>query len=996
MGKVYRYTDGKVDVVTDGSGFQGNFQVINLPPNMALLSQALDELNLEQVVVSGVPINGVTSGYVYSGDGYPPLRANETELQEPLYITRGKRHLVEPPSGYALGTIDSDFDWAPSWSRYIRAPIDMLKFLTNVIPELVECAFLVRPSASNGVLLPNGTPYKETRNFHTHFLSLPEEKEEVIERLFGLLVLRGYAWIAIGGSGTLLERSPVDRSLRIPSQPIFAARPIIEYPMLSGRSEPLAIEGLPILLRDLPEVDANAVKAVFHEIKSKPATLIRQKQVKALYTKNNARRDIALNHIGKPSRIEIRKVIKKEKNQARFREKAERTKRLDPDFKIFLKSFGPRTVKEILADPEVYHLAKTCDPIEPNYRNWAQTGILYLNGISPKCVSLAHGQSTTYLLSEIELIDIKSRVAAMLAKQVSKSEFSSVVSREEGKHQLEAAIESWFKNPKNLAIKATQSLGKTTFILKSLAKIKDGRRFAMLSPTTVNVEECFETYRTMADDGMMLRGRAQPDLSQPRDTTPRLMCLNYGEVTRFLDRGEEEINKYVCRKCAFAELCSYKKQEKDMADLNPKVIFGVHDYGHLYAPGCGPGKWEPDGVIVDEALRTSGLDINKLKWNRLELFKNFDPVSKDSAEVALQDVIRIIPNFGNHDEVRGYRTKLGILQAIIDGKSHGFIGSDIVVPLIKSFQYRSIPILVIDGTFRETLAAMTLAPFDEVIEINARRNARIVQVIGNGFSKQAMLSKRDNLFNHIKNVVGNFQDAAVFTPKAIRARLGQINNKSHGHFGNVRGKNEWARYPRGLVIGQQQVPTAVLELQAQAFGDVFGFEVERGSFELATRYIRLKNGTTVETRVRVHSDPIVQEFVEHYREDEMIQTIDRLRLVWHDGEPKEVFILSPLALDIEVDQAVKWENFKIGRLHGRVETALTTEPWFVPKSPKQCAVLRPDIWRSADTAARDYAAMPDGWQNSLVSKKFTKSGSRQSITILYFSADSSIEFTRGG
>jgi hypothetical protein len=65
---------------------------------------------------------------------------------------------------------------------------------------------------------------------------------------------------------------------------------------------------------------------------------------------------------------------------------------------------------------------------------------------------------------------------------------------------------------------------------------------------------------------------------------------------------------------------------------------------------------------------------------------------------------------------------------------------------------------------------------------------------------------------------------------------------------------------------------------------------------------RIKSGS-----VSVHPDPRVQAVVEQPREAEMLQAIDRLRLI-HTEKRKTVYILCSVPLDIPVDELVTWNN----------------------------------------------------------------------------------------
>jgi hypothetical protein len=69
----------------------------------------------------------------------------------------------------------------------------------------------------------------------------------------------------------------------------------------------------------------------------------------------------------------------------------------------------------------------------------------------------------------------------------------------------------------------------------------------------------------------------------------------------------------------------------------------------------------------------------------------------------------------------------------------------------------------------------------------------------------------------------------------------------------------------------------------------------------------MRDGSRREANVRVHPDRRVQAVVDQTREAEMVQAIDRLRLV-HSAREKTVYILCNIPLDIPVDELVTWRE----------------------------------------------------------------------------------------
>jgi hypothetical protein len=66
-------------------------------------------------------------------------------------------------------------------------------------------------------------------------------------------------------------------------------------------------------------------------------------------------------------------------------------------------------------------------------------------------------------------------------------------------------------------------------------------------------------------------------------------------------------------------------------------------------------------------------------------------------------------------------------------------------------------------------------------------------------------------------------------------------------------------------------------------------------------------GLPCPSNVSVHPDPRLQAVVEQGREAEMVQAIDRLRLI-HNEKRKTVYILCSIPLDIPINELVTWKQ----------------------------------------------------------------------------------------
>jgi hypothetical protein len=104
--------------------------------------------------------------------------------------------------------------------------------------------------------------------------------------------------------------------------------------------------------------------------------------------------------------------------------------------------------------------------------------------------------------------------------------------------------------------------------------------------------------------------------------------------------------------------------------------------------------------------------------------------------------------------------------------------------------------------------------------------------------------------------------------------------------------------------------------------------------------------------VSVHPDPRVQAVVEQAREAEMLQAIDRLRLI-HADRRKTVYILCKIPLDMPVDWLVTWKQLIADNRLGKAVVKCEERGWDAPPlAPKELTRLFPELWKSEPAARR--------------------------------------------
>jgi hypothetical protein len=218
-------------------------------------------------------------------------------------------------------------------------------------------------------------------------------------------------------------------------------------------------------------------------------------------------------------------------------------------------------------------------------------------------------------------------------------------------------------------------------------------------------------------------------------------------------------------------------------------------------------------------------------------------------------------------------------------------------------------------------------------------------------------------------VVTNKRVRCVLTgenPSGSLPVSGQYAGADIAHFGNIRGTNDFEDHDVVVILGREQPSSRAAERRAMAIW----YDTERPirqikedgrgqvQYPYGERHYRMWDGTRREVRVRVHPDRRVQAVVEQVREAEMIQAIDRLRLI-HTPRKKMVVILCNVPVDLPVDDLITWRQL-VG--DGRLTEALTLceeKRWdALPLVPGELARLFPELWETDKAVERWLANNP--------------------------------------
>jgi hypothetical protein len=514
------------------------------------------------------------------------------------------------------------------------------------------------------------------------------------------------------------------------------------------------------------------------------------------------------------------------------------------------------------------------------------------------------------------------------------------------------------------AIKATQGLGKTDAVCRHM--VRANRSFLYMAPTTDNCVAALATYEGHGGEGgYAWLGRMKEDPNDPG----KLMCINPDFINRkvaFLsNRNTEDKPQSLCVGCPLHRegACGYERQVDFVRDTQPKVIFAPHDFAHMPVPG----DWHPDFVVIDEALRTAGIDTSiKVPFEAIPLNAQNNPKVLEAEIKKHNDDWLQISMRNDTKEIEQHVKKTAIMTAMLEGEKVALLKGEYVLPVRREYVHKDTPTLVIDGTFRQAIAEMYYGQFDAVTTINARRNVRITQVVGNMFTLNAVKKDQGQIQKHLRYLRRTCD--AMVVEKEVRKIMGWEDDPDVMHFRNLRGRNEFKDKQAGVVAGYCSPPANAMEL----FAEVLTGKKPKGSSVKVTRYITDKEGRTLETQYHMHQDQVVQELISASREDELVQAPDRWRTVHHKGAPKEILICAPVVLDLPIDKVVLWNEVKMPLWVERVEQALDTGNGIVPDSAGKKHAMRPDVWDTIRKAKTDNEQRDERWFEGLQKVEFPR------------------------
>ena len=222
LGKKYP----KDEKYSPGVLYSGVFQVYTIP-TMIGLYQLIKQLTKYQVLILGIPKNGLISGNIVSSKNNMIANA----------IARTKEY-IRWTSGISFILIDIDFGSIPDF--VLNTSQEVLDFLISLDPYLMDCGILILPSSSQKF-----NPEKKGWHIYIKCSNVNDKTVKLYaETLQSICWNKGLGTIKLSKSGSMLVRQVFDMAVFSPERLIVESCFSDDENVIFFDIEPLIKEGI--------------------------------------------------------------------------------------------------------------------------------------------------------------------------------------------------------------------------------------------------------------------------------------------------------------------------------------------------------------------------------------------------------------------------------------------------------------------------------------------------------------------------------------------------------------------------------------------------------------------------------------------------------------------------------------------------------------------------------------------------------------------------------
>lgn len=279
---------------------------------------------------------------------------------------------------------------------------------------------------------------------------------------------------------------------------------------------------------------------------------------------------------------------------------------------------------------------------------------------------------------------------------------------------------------------------------------------------------------------------------------------------------------------------------------------------------------------------------------------------------------------------------------------------------------KDLPVLMLDATADVELLRPAI-PGLEVIEIHAQRNAEVRQTYGFTASMKCLTGDDQKYRDEIADLAKRHgENGLMVTYKDAKDRVPLPKGWAAEHFGNLRGLDRHKGRTVIIVTGRLQVPAAKVEAFARGlFYDSEEQLETTGEYERQAVGFRMRDGQHIGVKTWRHRCPIVDRVRRQLTEAEIIQAVDRLRLV-HRDDMATVILINEVPT-LPVDQLVSYRAFVRRKGKGgagggagvRLAEAFEWLGGFLPTDASWLAEKFPDLWGSKQAAEAELKRTAD-------------------------------------
>ncbi|MDZ7753831.1 MAG: hypothetical protein U5S82_19850 [Gammaproteobacteria bacterium] len=344
------------------------------------------------------------------------------------------------------------------------------------------------------------------------------------------------------------------------------------------------------------------------------------------------------------------------------------------------------------------------------------------------------------------------------------------------------------------------------------------------------------------------------------------------------------------------------EDEVRLAALNDADAFDLRDPEELPVLGEEGGVESPvNGTISDailEAAREGKPVLGVLQDNfeeELELRLRVPSLSARHQlplrpEDTMEDALMAVRDIG-HSERVAMASVLQMLRAAVQSEycNNVWIEDERLkvswVAKASRLRRRGIGLLILDATPpRQALDAHF--PRLNYHPIPVRRNVELIQVYDHTLS-YGWLQKHSDRVQDIAGFAWCLDGGAV-VPKAVTKQFEDL-GVPHLTFGKLRGQNKLEACEVGIIVSRILTPAKAVESTARAIYWDRKLELPGAYTQRRVPYAGRRDGPSTEPWG--HVDPLVQSMLESKLDHEVLQAIDRFRLI-HNREPKRIFLIT--------------------------------------------------------------------------------------------------------